>query len=238
MENNNIIQQELMGVCPSIVQIEKSNLYSVSPSYFDQLPTEIMKKINTGTEPSYFFSHENPYAVPVGYFGSLSEEILKRVSQEKQTESEELEAIAPILNTIGKKSLYKVPDDYFDSLKIPTVEATIAQQPAKVVSGRSFAKLYKYAVAAAFIGVMLVGMFLFLQRDDEGLQKANPVTAEVKKLSDKDIEEFLKNTSAADDVTLTPATNKQEIDVKKSVSEMSDQEIQKFLKESGELDEM
>ena len=236
MENNNYIRQELMEVSPSIVQIEKSNLYSVSPSYFDSLSQEIMEKIQTGKEPVYFFSSVMPYFVPEGYFVYLSEKILQKISQEnKLGVSEELETISPLLNTINKKPVYSVPEGYFD--RMPVIPAKEIKPGMKVISGKLSTKLFRYAIAAVFISILSVGMFLFLGKSKKELQ-LQAVTAEVQKLSDEDIVEFLKKTTASDEVTTITSKALKENDIKKSISEMSDKEIQQFLQESGYLDEI
>lgn len=237
METRYIIQKELMEISPHLGQIEKGNPYFVSPSYFDQLSDEIIGKINSGKEPVYYFLQVIPYTVPTGYFGTLSSNILRKVKQNNFSSAhEELQSISPLLNTISKKTTYTVPNGYFDGVLVKP-DTIIEKKTTKVVPVNFLFKLNRYAVAAVLISILSLGIFLFYSDDSEKLpEKSNAVIADVHKLSEKDIVEFLKKSSATDALTIIP--DKDTKAIKQSVKEMSDKEIKQFLKESGEYDEI
>lgn len=81
-----------------------------------------------------------PYQVPANYFEELLGKV--RLEIEKEAVYHELELIAPLLNTIPKSNVYQKP--------------TAKQKtPAKVLN------ITKWAVAAAFMGVVAAGAFLY-----------------------------------------------------------------------------
>ncbi len=75
MNNHNYISRELREVCPFIAKISKTNVYSVSSSYFDDLSEEIIERINFIKERAYNFPSSIPFSIPEDYFENLSEVI-------------------------------------------------------------------------------------------------------------------------------------------------------------------
>jgi hypothetical protein len=86
-----------------------------------------------------------PYQVPENYFEELLGAV--RGSIEKEAVYEELELIAPLLNTISKKVVYEIPATQIKELKTP-----------QIVRKSNWAKL---AVAAAVIGIAVLGNYLY-----------------------------------------------------------------------------
>ena len=86
-----------------------------------------------------------PYQVPANYFDELLGAV--RASIEKEAVYEELELIAPLLNTISKKVVYEIPATQIKELKAP-----------QIVRKSNWAKL---AVAAAVIGIAVLGNYLY-----------------------------------------------------------------------------
>lgn len=124
MNSKNYIVQELKEICPFIAKISKTNVYSVSPSYFNDLCKEILNRIILIKERAYNFPSFAPFSIPEDYFQNLSEVILQKViSYHNQSNEvvEEMDGIAPLLNTISKKQVYSVPPDFFDKVEIPSV---------------------------------------------------------------------------------------------------------------------
>ncbi len=240
MESRNYIEEELQALAPAIVQIDKSNVYSVSPNYFNDLTANILEKVQAGFEPVYYFIKINPYKVPEGYFDELAKSILQKVKKEKERTDvfTEMESISPLLNTISKKPVYSVPEDFFDQKVSPPNNETF-KPTLKVASTRVFTTFIKYAAAAVITALLAVSMYLLINKNSNITeQKINP-TAEVKKLSESEIADFLRTNFSAEDVS--SASNNAsliETDIKKSVREMSDKEIQQFLQEEGETDEI
>ena len=60
-----------------------------------------------------------PYQVPANYFEELP--AIVRSSIEKEAVYNELELIAPLLNTIPKKTVYQIPDIQNKEVKAPVI---------------------------------------------------------------------------------------------------------------------
>lgn len=226
--------EELLDVSPSIVQMERSNIYTVSSSYFESLPAEIIKKIRLEQEPVYRFSPATPYRVPDNYFDNLPHSVLKRVKSKTHYNSEveeEIDQVAPLLNLVSKEPVYKVPAGYFESVQIRAKESKKTER--KLVSFRTTKKIFKFLAAAIITGILAVGAFRLTEKDSTGQKTVNTNT-EVKNLTEDEIIEYLK-TNSIDDISPTLQKIK-ENDVKSSLSEMSDSEIRQYLKENGEPD--
>ncbi len=231
MENKQSIQEELMEIGPTIASIHSGNVYQVPADYFENFAHDVLKRIQTGEEPVYHFTRSNPYSVPVQYFDNLSENIINKINIQKQV-IEELEAVAPILNTISKEPLYNVPGDYFDSLKLNNnVNPTV-----KVVNLSLWKKFSKYAVAAIITGFVAVGIFLFQNNPTDKIQTADKfVIQKANALSEEELSQFLQTTMPVDQVSsksLKSQTSDKELS--NSVKQMSDKEIQQYLSEIGD----
>jgi adenine specific DNA methylase Mod len=87
-----------------------------------------------------------PYQVPANYFEELP--ALVRAGIEKEAVYNEMELIAPLLNTIPKTTVYQKP---------------VAKQnaPSKIFN------IAKWSVAAAFIGFVAAGTFLYNSKTEK-----------------------------------------------------------------------
>lgn len=240
MDNNNEILQELKEMSPVLRQLKNKVPYTVPFFYFEVLPNTIVSKIITTEEPNLPFTQANPYTIPHNYFADLSSGILKRITRENgQSEIfEEMEEIAPLLNTVSKKPVYVVPERYFE--KVHWSKNKKEEQKGELRFMTSGNKVLRYAAAAVIIGLLTCGLFLFLgkQGEDQRSVKANTVS-EVKQLSEQEIVEFLKTNSSSDNiVSHKSSSNQKDTDIKSIVNKMSDKEIQRFLEEYGDQDEM
>lgn len=240
METNNKILREFINICPTLVQSNNNNPYVVSVKYFDSLAEIVTQKIKADFEVEYYFTTENPYSIPTGYFEDLPATIVQKIAkQSKQAEVlEEMQEISPLISKISRKPIYSVPDDYFKAIDWSKTDRVSSKAP--IVPFPVSRRITAYAVAALVIGLIAIGIFLFTGKQDTKSQANNqkPVF-EVKKLSEKEIVEFLKSSSVAErTVTNHNIGTKKDSEIKSIVSEISDDEIQRFLEETGEQDEM
>ena len=80
MGKNDYILQELMEISACMANISKTNVYSVSPTYFDDLSEEITRKIMLNKERAYNFPPAStPYVIPENYFTNLPGLIFQNV---------------------------------------------------------------------------------------------------------------------------------------------------------------
>ncbi len=240
MNNQDYILQELRKMCPLIAKISKTNVYSVSSSYFNDLSEEIIERINFIKERAYNFPSSTPFNIPEDYFKDLSEVILhKIISPNNQFNEviEETEKIAPLLNTISKKPVYSIPQGFFDKLQIPSVE--IKKKKSKVLSINNWSTFLKFSAAAVFTSFLAIGVYTITGRDFITSSRNNNARNEVKNLSKEEILNFLKKSSSIENVTSTlKNTSKNENAIKSSLKKISDKEIQQFLEETAASDEI
>lgn len=190
-----------------------TSVTDVPAGYFETLAGSILNKIkaqdiekadaeiNTLSAELIGMSHKNVFEVPQGYFDTLAGSILTKIkAAEVEDAAAEIRALSPMLYSIQNENVFKVPQGYFEGLS-ETVFNSVNPQ-TKVVSMKSrTASFFKYAVAAAFTGVMALGIFKFTGNSTEKIELPDYVTAglkvqdvdqELAKISDADIVKFLE----------------------------------------------
>jgi len=228
------------------------NVYTVPEGYFAALPEQIMFAVTQ--EAAKQLPQQTPYNVPDGYFESLSSHILSRIQHSSTSVPftsavanevyEELENIAPVLNTISKANVYSVPKGYFEQLNIARMATAPAQ--AKVVSmGSRVRKWLSYSTAAAIAGVMITAAFLFTD-NPSGNNNASvnyykslsniDVKKEVSVLSEDEIVNYLSTHPAAADVSTSIGNVAP--DIQHSVNDISEDEIREYLQENSDPGEI
>ena len=156
---------------------------------------------------------------------------------------QELEQVAPLLNTIAKKSVQSVPVGYFDhfQVQIPQDNSNIQSTGARVVNMNTRRKLYSFAAAAVVVGILVIGGFKLINQpalssnlelviNMEQIAKID-IDQSVKALSNDAIDEYLKtaNALAGPENSLHQYT----VDAisETTVAEISDEELQLYLSE-------
>jgi len=156
---------------------------------------------------------------------------------------QELEQVAPLLNTIAKKPVQTVPDGYFDHFQVQIAldnENTQATG-ATVVNLNTRRNWYTLAAAAVVIGILVIGGFNLINKQTvssypglainmDQIAKMD-INQSVKALSNDAIDEYLKtaNALAGSDNSLHQYT----VDAisETTVAEISDEELQLYLSE-------
>ena len=238
MKNKNIIFEELKEISLLMVQINKSNVYSVSSSYFDEFFLNIIKKIRLMEELYNKAASVAPYRIPANYFTNLPQAIINKVSLSQKLSDEvfeEIQSIAPILNTISKKPVYTVSADFFEKMQMPVME--VEKQEAKVVSISKWPKVFKLSAAAVIILFSGIGLYTITTKNTVSLAFGNNARNKIKNLSKEEIVNFLKFNIPAENVTTVSRYKlKNDNAIKSSLRQISDKEIEQFLKETGDSD--
>ncbi|HWB24286.1 MAG TPA: hypothetical protein VG738_02350 [Chitinophagaceae bacterium] len=226
--------------------------YTVPEGYFNNLAGSVMAKIkalevqknSTGAdiETDFLKGVGMPYsAPPASYFNNLAGNVMAKIKAGETVHAgnevfEELAAIAPLLNNIGKAMPYTVPAGYFEQLdiKAPVEE----KQEAKIISiktGRS-QKWYTYAVAACIAVLLGIGGYMFVPSRGDG--EINPKTVDIKKalagLSSDDINSYLDSQPSISPEAAPTSIEDQVPDVQTEIENTSTQEIQQYLKENSD----
>jgi hypothetical protein len=181
--------------------------------YFDTLADSILAKIkaqdaadaateiNTLSPLLFSIKNETTFEVPQGYFDSLADTVLQKIkAQDAEDAATEIRALSPMLYSIQNENVFEVPQGYFEGLS-ETVLNTVSPQVKVVSIKKRTTTFFKYAVAAAFTGVMAMGVFKFTNTTKNeftipdyvtaGLQVQN-VDQELASISDEEIVKFLE----------------------------------------------
>ena len=233
MAQKDNILQELRELNSSIARIGNQPVFTVPEGYFDNLATEVLKRIKASeTEealPAIFnqLSKNNPYQVPAGYFESLESRVSAVINDQTKTAKEELEELSSLLSKLKKVTPYQVPEGYFERIEKP-VEKT----EAKVISFTRH-KWLRYAAAAMVIG-FIATLFVITQNKNKIDPNADSyawVKKSVKKVSTDELDEFIELT----DINNTVASVQKAEDIKDLMKDVPEKEIQQLLNDADVL---
>jgi len=117
METNNDLLNELESLSPLIAAMDKVNVFTVPPGYFDSLSYTILACINEAQNPTTNHSAILNSTIPEGYFDQLASTILDKIKNE-QTAQEETASLSPLLSGLQHHQVFEVPKGYFEQLTI------------------------------------------------------------------------------------------------------------------------
>lgn len=163
MENRIDILNELKELSPFIAGMEKVNVFTVPEGYFENLSADILIGI-AGEKSIHIDSISNPATgdVPQGYFDNLADTILSKIKvMETENASDELKAFSPMLYSIQNENVFEVPKGYFERLSDQVLNRVQPQHQKVIVMRKRSIALFKYAIAAAFTGIMVLSVFKF-----------------------------------------------------------------------------
>lgn len=233
MQKKEIILSELKETCPLLSSVNNYPLFTVPQNYFDCLADEIINRIKI--EQLLKEAKGNTFTIPGNsntYFTTLPDLILSKIKNQSADSVEqifnELEEVAPLLNTISKKPVYHVPGNYFEGLAANSAK----NKPfLKVVSFSLARKWISYAAAAIMAGVLVTGAF----RNENNINSSRPfnVNIEINNLKDEDLESYLNNANVISYPEDTSGFSGIELpDLQEGLQMISDDELQKYLKEN------
>ncbi|MFM6926127.1 MAG: hypothetical protein ACKOU7_11545 [Ferruginibacter sp.] len=181
----------------------------VPEGYFENLAGSILSKIKAQDIEADSLPAElsgirdrNVFEVPPGYFEALPGSVLANIqATEADDRVAEIRALSPMLYSIQNERVFEVPPGFFEVL--PGIVLNKVNAPVKVVSmKRRTTAFFKYAVAAAFTGMMALSVFKFTGSPVEntelpayvkaGMNDIKDVDQELAKVSDEDIVKYLE----------------------------------------------
>ncbi len=176
----------------------------------------------------------DPYYVPAGYFESFPQLILGRIKKEDEnlTPKQELEAISPLLAGMKKSMPYSVPDNYFETLN-PQVQTAVPK--AKVISINP-ARLFKYAAAAAVVGLITVFAWFNLRDpkpvgNEMAAQSSGElqISNEIQNIPDSEMSAFLEGALFYPSENLPLTGELAETDMQIMLEDVPDSELERYL---------
>ena len=238
MNSPNNINDELKDLNSSLSSRPEANPYVVPEGYFEGLAASVMAKIKGGEQSAAEeinslspllagISRTMPYTVPSAYFQTTLDELPFLTSEDPQS---------AILALVERVTPYEVPLGYFANLPQQILDK-VTEPKAKVVSmaGR---KWMRWAVAGVVTGIIgLSGIFYFSQKD-KGLDASKPIAQQLKNVSTKELEEFIKTA----DITATnnetaQTSGKGHTEVRRLLNDVSDKDLESFLNQVPTEDE-
>lgn len=189
-------------------QVSTEQSAPVPEGYFENLAGSILGKIKaqeseTDTLPVVLtgIQSKSIFEVPEGYFETLAGSILANIkTAETDDAAAEIRALSPLLYSIQNEPVFEVPAGYFEGLP-ETVLNTVNPQAKVVGMKRYTTAFFKYAVAAAFTGLMALSIFKFTGNADKKIEEPayvkiglqiKDVDQELAKISDDDIVKYLE----------------------------------------------
>jgi hypothetical protein len=237
MPQRDTILKELTELNSALVNMGNQNAYAVPAGYFETLAENVMARIKAletdivAEETAQLsavvagVSKQMPYEVPAGYFDMVQQSAaLVAIDSENLSPKEELETISPLLGGLKKQTPYTVPDNYFET----TIKKEDKEAPAKVVSIVS-RKWWRYAAAAIVIGIVATASVMIINnRNADPVAKINK---EIKKSSDKELNEFIEQFDDAELSTTETVSNEKEI--KELLKDIPEAEMRQFIDETA-----
>ena len=238
MNSRNPIKDELNELNSELNSGFNPTPYILPSGYFDGLADSIMARIRAGEAATARdeivalspmlagITRSMPYELPAGYFELTIETLPAFTSGEDSL----------VLSFVDKQMPYEVPAGYFANLPQQVVDK-ISEPKARVIP-LIRRKWMRLAVAAMITGLVALGGILYLNRSNEvPVDSPKWVAKELKNVSDKEIEEFVKTTAPAATGTETalqkPAAKKE---IRQLFDDVSDQELEAFLEEIPVID--
>ncbi len=230
MENRTEILQELRNISPLIADFHAVTPYRVPEGYFNVFPDLMLEKVRI--EHFLAGGSASSFTVPAGYFEGLAANILGKVKSFSSNEVRaELEEIAPLLNTISRAEIYRVPVGYFAELDLSSAIKNVKKE-GKVITLRIARKWMQYAAAAVMAGVLVTGAFLYTDTNND----LPDVSFGLNQVSDTELVQYLDNPEhfVAAPAATSLASEAELVEVKNNIQNVSDDELNQYLKENAE----
>ena len=225
MENRKKILDELRWLESSLPGESYPGPFSVPEGYFENLAANILSKVK-GQELSArdeilelspllaSLERKMPFDLPLDYF----EQPVERFTVNQQEDPR-----SAILELVERITPYEVPYDYFDGLPERILRKV---KPGGMLVNRKKGWM-RMSVAAVLFGIVLISGLLIL---DNSKNNTVTVAAQLKNVSNQELDEFLKTS------TMAPTSESAETataapEVKKLLNDVADKELEKFLSE-------
>jgi hypothetical protein len=231
-------------------QFVKNMPYSIPSNYLEEFAENILIRIQTENASSAEeeldilspllkgIDKKNPFSVPQGFFTELADTMNSGV-QAIEFVNNELENFSPLISGLKEKNVYETPDSYFENFSDSVFEKIKQQvQPAKVISINKKRNWFKYAAAAAVIGIIAAGSLLVI--DNRNSQNRQNAAVSLASVSDQEMMNYLEDQSTPQVSADSSATNNSvasadlnDTDANDLLSDVSDDELQQYVDDNA-----
>lgn len=208
-----------------------NNPYTVPAGYFEELAHRMLAMANVADaaprEEIAFLSpllssldKKMPYSAPEGYFNELTDAVAGQPE----------EKLSSMMSYLRDEQVYEAPAGYFEELPAMMIEKIGNRQRARIVSF-STSKILRYAAAALIAGVIATGGWFYAYKGSPyKLGAVADASAPVipGNVSEDALKLYLEGNIAAPEVSLTPAAEIKETDMKEMLADISDEELLKY----------
>lgn len=218
--------------------------YEVPDHYFDSLAAEVLARIKDQHPQEELktlspllagIEKKTPFTVPSGYFDETPANF-KAGIQAMDFVVAELEILPPVLAAAKSKNVFEVPENYFNELPGEVMKKI---KPAAPVIKMNFRrKFIQYAAAAAVVGILVLSVWLYNNKDTDGTQ-ANlasfNLNASLKKISDAEISNYVESnlTVPLPDPGTVAGNDLDPQDMKALLADISDADLEQYLEKYG-----
>ena len=113
MQPDFTINNELKELNSLLVNIPRTNVFTVPDGYFDSLSVDIIHGINDELLINDLIIPGLEEDIPEGYFEGLADSIFNKIQLEENDGEQRATALR---SAIGTGNVFSVPDDYFNGL--------------------------------------------------------------------------------------------------------------------------
>ena len=172
------------------------------------------------------------FTVPENYFSSFPEMMMARIREDAK---EEISLISPLLGRMDKKTPFKVPEGYFEDLEKQLLKPALQElpsAPAPVIHMFRKKQIWKMSVAAAVAGLIGISAWFYFSQDKSmiSLEQVN-VKAELPKVSDQDMADYLQLVPDLPNPETLPVAGLDNLDIEDMLKNVQDGELQQFISE-------
>ncbi|MEP7143951.1 MAG: hypothetical protein ABI707_13810 [Ferruginibacter sp.] len=115
METKTDILNELTSLSQLIAGMNKVNVFTVPPGYFDSISTTVLACLLEEYDIINLPANKQSTNVPEGYFDQLADSILDKIKA-GETARDEISNLSPLLYDIQNKNVFEAPAGYFECL--------------------------------------------------------------------------------------------------------------------------
>ncbi|TKB98894.1 hypothetical protein [Pedobacter cryophilus] len=188
---------------PLLNSIEKSNSFSMPDGYFENLSENIINQISLEN----LASKSSAFKTPHSYFENFESQLFSKIALEDKKEEF-------TKNDAG----FKTPINYFEISKKQLNTNTKKQKQAKILT----LNLIRFAAAACILLTTTLGIYFNVQR-------TNSINYQLSKVSDEDIETYLKQNTDATDVPLILENLEDQPIFTLDQNQVTDEEIKNYI---------
>ena len=240
MNSQNNINDELKDLNSGLPSSGDKNPYAVPEGYFEGLAGSILAKIKEQDAPAAAeiaslspllagISRKMPYSLPDQYFDKGLQDLPYLIGEDPHS---------AILDLVERVTPYTVPTGYFANLPDQVLEKVAVNGTKMVSVSRTGTRWMRWAAAAVVAGIISITGYFYLSHRTGGLDAPQVLAREVKNVSTKELDDFIKTaglTAASNETAQTTKSGARE--VRKLLHDVSDKELDAFLNQLPADDE-